>query len=303
MSRTRMSGRPRLRLLGGRPRPQPIYETSSIDQGRPRPRRRGRHPHHHRDRVHGRNQKAPPKEETENTHPLLDSEGPSVSSRRVRPPRASASARLTPSRRTTSPPSSTRRGHDGHAQGHGPGSHENFTNLCLNAHAWMPEIAAARTHACSCSCPSPTCSRVSAGLPDQRQRRPRHAPNIKNPCRTWRPSVRATSSAVPRVLEKIYNSADTKASGPKRKIFRWAAKVGDRLLLRPPRKRPVGVPGKPSTPSPTSSSTSRSSAWWAGTRIIVLGGALAPWLAHFYRGVGIPCPGGLRPPKRSARSP
>ena len=52
-----------------------------------------------------------------------------------------------------------------------------------------------------------------------------HAPNIKNllpDLASFRPSYLLV---VPRVLEKIYNSADTKARGPKQKIFRWAAKV------------------------------------------------------------------------------
>ena len=105
-------------------------------------------------------------------------------------------------------------------------SHENFTNLCLNAHAWMPEIAAGKNSRLLLFLPlAHVFARFLQVFQISGNGVLGHASNIKNllgDLASFKPSYLLV---VPRVLEKIYNSADTKASGPKRKIFRWAAKV------------------------------------------------------------------------------
>ena len=95
---------------------------------------------------------------------------------------------------------------------------------------------------------------------------------------------------VPRVLEKIYNSADTKASGPKRKIFRWAAKVAIDY------SQSLDTEEGPSASLKAQHALADKLVYQQILRLvggnadyIVSGGApLATWLAHFYRGVGIP---------------
>ncbi|MBF1158351.1 MAG: long-chain fatty acid--CoA ligase [Thermobifida sp.] len=117
-----------------------------------------------------------------------------------------------------------------------------------------------------------------------------HASNIKNllgDLASFKPSYLLV---VPRVLEKIYNSADTKASGPKRKIFRWAAKVAIAY------SQALDTEEGPSASLKAQHALADKLVYQQIIRLvggnadyIVSGGApLAPWLAHFYRGVGIP---------------
>ena len=171
-------------------------------------------------------------------------------------------------------------------------SHGNFTDLCTNAHQWMPEIAMGLDSRLLLFLPlAHVFARFLQVFQISGEGVIGHAPDTKNllpDLAAFRPSYLLV---VPRVLEKIYNSADARAaSGSARKVFRWAAKVAvdysrsldaltgpsralrarralaDRLVFRRIRSLVGG------------------NADW-----IVSGGApLSQRLAHFYRGLGIP---------------
>ena len=170
-------------------------------------------------------------------------------------------------------------------------SHENFTNLCLNAHAWMPEIAAGKDSRLLLFLPlAHVFARFLQVFQISGNGVLGHASNIKNllnDLASFKPSYLLV---VPRVLEKIYNSADTKASGPKRKIFRWAAKVAIAY------SRALDTDEGPSASLKAQHTLADRLVYQQIIRLvggnadyIVSGGApLATWLAHFYRGVGIP---------------
>ena len=170
-------------------------------------------------------------------------------------------------------------------------SHENFTNLCLNAHAWMPEIAAYKNSRLLLFLPlAHVFARFLQVFQISGNGVLGHAPNIKNllpDLASFRPSYLLV---VPRVLEKIYNSADTKARGPKRKIFRWAAKVAIAY------SQALDTEEGPSVSLEAQHMLADRLVYQRIIRLvggnadyIVSGGApLATWLAHFYRGVGIP---------------
>ena len=170
-------------------------------------------------------------------------------------------------------------------------SHENFTNLCLNAHAWMPEIAAGKDSRLLLFLPlAHVFARFLQVFQISGNGVLGHASNIKNllnDLASFRPSYLLV---VPRVLEKIYNSADTKASGPKRKIFRWAAKVAIAY------SQALDTEEGPSASLKAQHALADKLVYQQIIRLvggnadyIVSGGApLATWLAHFYRGVGIP---------------
>lgn len=170
-------------------------------------------------------------------------------------------------------------------------SHENFTNLCLNAHAWMPEIAAHKNSRLLLFLPlAHVFARFLQVFQISGNGVLGHAPNIKNllpDLASFRPSYLLV---VPRVLEKIYNSADTKARGPKRKIFRWAAKVAIAY------SQALDTQEGPSASLKAQHALADKLVYQQIIRLvggnadyIVSGGApLATWLAHFYRGVGIP---------------
>ncbi|MFC2620320.1 MAG: AMP-dependent synthetase/ligase, partial [Pauljensenia sp.] len=170
-------------------------------------------------------------------------------------------------------------------------SHENFTNLCLNAHAWMPEIAAGATSRLLLFLPlAHVFARFLQVFQISGNGVMGHAPNIKNllpDLASFRPSYLLV---VPRVLEKIYNSADTKSRGPKRKVFRWAAKVAIDY------SRALDTDEGPSASLKAQHALADKLVYQQIIRLvggnadyIISGGApLATWLAHFYRGVGIP---------------
>ena len=106
-------------------------------------------------------------------------------------------------------------------------THENFTNLCLNSHAWMPEIAAGEDSRLLLFLPlAHVFARFLQVFQISGNGVIAHVSNIKNllpDLASFRPSYLLV---VPRVLEKIYNSADAKASkGAKKRVFRWAAHV------------------------------------------------------------------------------
>ncbi len=171
-------------------------------------------------------------------------------------------------------------------------SHGNFTELAVNAHAWMPEIAMGQDSRLLLFLPL---AHVFARFLEVFQLSGEgvlgHTPDTKNllpDLATFRPTYLLV---VPRVLEKIYNSADAQAgTGGTQRIFRWAAKVAveysraktsehgpsrrlrvqhalaDRLVYQ----RILKLVG-------------------GNASFIISGGApLSEHLAHFYTGIGLP---------------
>ena len=106
-------------------------------------------------------------------------------------------------------------------------THGNFTELALNAHAWMPEVAMGKDSRLLLFLPlAHVFARFLQVFQLSGEGILGHTPDTKNllpDLATFKPSYLLV---VPRVLEKIYNSADAKAGrGGKQKIFRWAANV------------------------------------------------------------------------------
>lgn len=104
-------------------------------------------------------------------------------------------------------------------------SHGNFTILAQNGHSWMGEIAAHKRSRLLLFLPlAHVYARFLEVFQLTGQGILAHTPDIKNlltDLETFKPSYLL---AVPRVLEKIYNSAEqSAASGMKLKTFRWAA--------------------------------------------------------------------------------
>ncbi|MDC4232811.1 AMP-dependent synthetase/ligase [Actinomyces sp. B33] len=171
-------------------------------------------------------------------------------------------------------------------------NHGNFTELCVNSHAWMPEIA---MHDGSRLLLFLPLAHVFARFLQVFQLTGHgvlgHVPNIKSllpDLASFRPSYLLV---VPRVLEKIYNSADAKASrGAKKKVFRWAAQVAIDY------SRALDTPEGPSQALKAQRALADRLVYQTirglvggNAEYIISGGApLAPWLAHFYRGIGIP---------------
>ena len=95
--------------------------------------------------------------------------------------------------------------------------------------------------------------------------------------------------AVPRVFEKVYNSAEQKAgSGAKLKLFRWAARAAEDYS----RALDTGGPARrcaPGTPLPVGWSTRSSGRRWAAARSTRSPAAPRSGLrlGHFYRGIGV----------------
>ncbi|MDO4899136.1 long-chain fatty acid--CoA ligase [Actinomyces sp.] len=171
-------------------------------------------------------------------------------------------------------------------------SHGNFTDLCSNAHLWMPEIAMGRDSRLLLFLPlAHVFARFLEVFQISGEGLMGHVPDTKNllsDLTSFRPSYLLV---VPRVLEKIYNSADARATGGSaRRIFRWAAKVA--------------VDYSRASDTPTGPSRALRAQRVVADRLvyqrirtlvgdnadwIISGGApLSPRLAHFYRGLGIP---------------
>ncbi|WP_022868254.1 AMP-dependent synthetase/ligase [Schaalia vaccimaxillae] len=171
-------------------------------------------------------------------------------------------------------------------------SHSNFTDLCLNAHAWMPEIAMGKDSRLLLFLPL---AHVFARFLEVFQMTGEgvigHVPDIKNllpDLASFRPSYLLV---VPRVLEKIYNSADAKASrGAKKKIFRWAAQVAIDY------SKALDTAEGPSQSLKAQHALADKLVYQTILKLvggnadyIISGGApLSMRLAHFYRGLGIP---------------
>ncbi|RAX20372.1 MULTISPECIES: long-chain fatty acid--CoA ligase [unclassified Actinomyces] len=171
-------------------------------------------------------------------------------------------------------------------------SHGNFTNLCSNAHLWMPEIGMGRGSRLLLFLPlAHVFARFLEVFQISGEGIMGHAPDTKNllsDLASFRPSYLLV---VPRVLEKIYNSADAQAGGGgARRIFRWAAKVAIEY------SRAQDTPAGPSRALRAQRAAADRLVY---QRIRTLVGGNADWiisggaplstrLAHFYRGLGIP---------------
>lgn len=171
-------------------------------------------------------------------------------------------------------------------------NHGNFTDLCLNSHAWMPEIA---NHEGSRLLLFLPLAHVFARFLEVFQITGEgvlgHVPNIKSllpDLASFRPSYLLV---VPRVLEKIYNSADAKAShGAKKKIFRWAARVAVDYskALDTPEGPSKSLKAQHALADRLVYQTIRGLVGGNADYIISGGAPLSVRLAHFYRGLGIP---------------
>lgn len=171
-------------------------------------------------------------------------------------------------------------------------SHGNFTELCVNSHAWMPEIAMSAESRLLLFLPL---AHVFARFLEVFQLSGEgvlgHVPSIKSllpDLASFKPSYLLV---VPRVLEKIYNSADAKASaGAKKRVFRWAARTAIEY------SKALDTPEGPSRSLKAQRALADRLVYQTILKLvggnadyIISGGApLAPWLAHFYRGLGIP---------------
>ena len=170
-------------------------------------------------------------------------------------------------------------------------SHGNFTDLNKNCHLWMPEACHPGSRMLLFLPPAHILARFLQVYVATGDGCIGHASNIK----TLLPDLASFKPTfllvVPRVLEKIYNSADAKAGkGIKKRMFRWAAKVaveyskaldteeGPSRRLKADHAVATGlVLGK------------MASLVGGNVEIIISGGApLSDRLAHFYRAAKLP---------------
>ena len=105
-------------------------------------------------------------------------------------------------------------------------SHGNFADSIVNSERWMPEVNASSTSRFLLFLPL---AHVFARFIEVYQLAGEgvlgHVANMHNlltDLQAFRPTY---VFVVPRVLEKVYNSADSQATGTKQKIFRWAVSV------------------------------------------------------------------------------
>lgn len=170
-------------------------------------------------------------------------------------------------------------------------THRNFADLNLNSHLWMPEVA---DHPKSRLLLFLPLAHILARFLQVYQVTGvgviGHSPNIKDllpDLESFKPSYLLV---VPRVLEKIYNSADAKSgSGAKNTLFRWAAKVAVEY------SRALDAPEGPSRKLKAQHKTAGILVYsklvslvGGNVEMIISGGApLSERLAHFYRGAGL----------------
>ncbi len=170
-------------------------------------------------------------------------------------------------------------------------THGNFTTLARNGHGWMPQIAAdpssrlllflplAHVYARFLQVFQLTGNGVLAHTPDTR--------NLLADLQSFRPSYLL---AVPRVLEKIYNSADqTAGGGIKHTTFRWATRVAIAY------SRALDTPAGPSRGLSAQHRMADALVYrkirdlLGGQCHFVVsgGGPLGERLGHFFRGLGV----------------
>lgn len=170
-------------------------------------------------------------------------------------------------------------------------SHGNLVHLCVNVCPHVPEVLGGAEVRFLLFLPlahvlgrfveiAIVCSHsgVLGHVPDVR--------NLVNDLGSLRPTA---VLAVPRVFEKIYNAADARATGPRQKIFRMAAKTAIAY------SRSLDTPEGPSRRLRAQRaafdrlvfSTLRSVLGGRVTHVISGGGPLGERLGHFYRGCGV----------------
>lgn len=170
-------------------------------------------------------------------------------------------------------------------------THGNFTTLARNGHSWMPQIAAHRRSRLLLFLPL---AHVYARFLEVFQLLGEgilaHTPDTKNllaDLESFRPTYLL---AVPRVLEKIYNSAHQSAgSGLKLKTFRWATETAVNY------SRALDIPQGPSRALKSQHRLAdalvyrRLNALLGGhcQYVISGGGPLGERLGHFFRGIGV----------------
>lgn len=105
-------------------------------------------------------------------------------------------------------------------------THSNFVTLTLCGLGWLPEVVNKKRTRLLLFIPlAHILARFCQVMTISGQGVIGHSPDTKNlitDLSTFKPSY---VLAVPRVFEKIYNTADSQATGFKQKIFRWASKV------------------------------------------------------------------------------
>ncbi len=102
----------------------------------------------------------------------------------------------------------------------------NITTLAVNAHAWMPEIAMGKDSRLLLFLPlAHILARFLQVFQLSGEGLLGHTADTKNLVSDLASFHPTYLLAVPRVLEKVYNTADAQQSGAKNRIFRWAAQV------------------------------------------------------------------------------
>ncbi|MDO5033980.1 MAG: AMP-dependent synthetase/ligase [Actinomycetaceae bacterium] len=170
-------------------------------------------------------------------------------------------------------------------------THGSFTTLAQNGHEWMPEIANNRGSRMLLFLPL---AHVYARFLEVFQLSGRgilaHTPNTRNLLADLESFQPTYLLAVPRVLEKIYNSADSAAgSGVSLKMFRWSAKTAIRY------SRALDTTLGPSRTLTSQHQVAdamvyrkiRSLLGGNCKYIVSGGGPLGERLGHFFRGAGI----------------
>lgn len=171
-------------------------------------------------------------------------------------------------------------------------THGNFTDLAINSHLWMPEVAQFPKSRLLLFLPlAHILARFLQFFQLTGQGVLGHTPDIKNllpDLASFKPTYLLV---VPRVLEKIYNSADAKSgSGTKNKIFRWAAATAIEY------SEALDTPEGPSKTLKARMKAAEAlvlgkikSLVGGNVDFVISGGApLSDRLSHFYRGVGLP---------------
>ena len=170
-------------------------------------------------------------------------------------------------------------------------THGNFTELAVNAHAWMPEIAMFKESRLLLFLPlAHVFARFLQVFQLSGEGLLGHTPDTKNlvaDLGSFRPTYLLV---VPRVLEKIYNTADTQSSGARNRIFRWAAHVAVDYSSA------VDTPEGPSRQLSLQRAAADRLVYQklrrlvgGNVRYVISGGApLSQRLARFYTGLGLP---------------
>ena len=116
-----------------------------------------------------------------------------------------------------------------------------------------------------------------------------HAPNVRNllnDLETFQPTF---ITAVPRIFEKIYNAADSRATGVKQRVFRQAAKtaIAYSRSLDTPAGPSAGLRAQRSAAERLVFARLREVLGGKVNCVISGGGPLGERLGHFYRGAGV----------------